>query len=425
MRRPEKDAIPAPSTGPLERRLGTSDAVVIGLGAMIGAGIFAALGPAAESAGAAMLLSLAIAAVIAWCNATASAELAANSPESGGTYVYGRERLGEWWGFLAGWGFVAGKTASCAAMALAFGAYLVPDLTRPLAVAAVIMLTALNYRGISRTLSATRVLLALVLACLAGVVVASLFGGTVETGNLDPFFDVGPYGILQGAAILFFAFAGYARIATLGEEVRDPARTIRRAVPVALGIAVAVYALVIASALLAVGPAALAASEAPLETAVSAGSFEWFSPAVKAGAAIASLGVLLSMIAGVSRTTLAMARRRDLPGYLAAVHPTYRVPHHADIVIAVLVCAIVLLTDIRGAISFSAFTILLYYAIANASALKLSESERTRSRALFVLGLAGCLLLAATLPPGAVLAGLGVLAAGVAGRALSLRRRAV
>jgi basic amino acid/polyamine antiporter, APA family len=413
----------SPPTGTLARRLGTSDAVVVGLGAMIGAGIFAALGPAAEAAGAAMLVSLAIAAVIAWCNATASAELAANSPESGGTYVYGRERLGDWWGYLAGWSFVTGKTASCAAMALAFGAYVAPDLTRPLAVAAVVLLTALNYRGISRTLSATRVILAFVLACLAGVVVSSLFGGTADSANLEPFFDVGPYGVLQGAAILFFAFAGYARIATLGEEVREPARTIRRAVPVALGLAVAVYAAVIASALLAVGPAALAGSAAPLETAVSAGSFDWFSPAVKAGAAIASLGVLLSMIAGVSRTTLAMARRRDLPGYLAAVHPAHRVPHHADIAVALLVCAVVLLTDLRGAISFSAFTILLYYAIANASALKLGPAERTRSRLIFILGLAGCLILAATLPPAAVLAGFGVLAAGIAGRALSLSRR--
>jgi APA family basic amino acid/polyamine antiporter len=229
--------------------------------------------------------------------------------------------------------------------------------------------------------------------------------------------------VLQGAAILFFAFAGYARVTTLGEEVRDPARTVRKAVPIALGAAVAVYALVIASALLAVGPAALAASPAPLETAVSAGSFEWFSPAVKVGAAVASLGVLLSMIAGVSRTTLAMARRRDLPGYLAAVHPAYRVPHHADIAIAAIVCAVVLLTDLRGAIAFSAFTILLYYAIANASALRLSAAERTRPTWIFKLGLAGCLVLVAALPPATVVAGVIVLAAGVTGRAISLSRR--
>lgn len=400
----------------LARLLGTSDAVVIGLGAMIGAGIFAAIGPAAEAAGAAMLLSLAIAGFVAWCNATSSAELAANSPESGGTYVYGRERLGEWWGYLAGWAFVTGKTASCAAMALVFGAYVSPDLMRPLAIAAVILLTALNLRGIQRTLSATKVILAIVLACLAGIVVATVFGGEADAANLEPFFDSGPYGVLQGAAILFFAFAGYARIATLGEEVRDPARSIRRAVPIALGIALAVYAVVIAASLLAVGPAALATSPAPLETAVSAGGFEWFSPAVTVGAAVASLGVLLSMIAGVSRTTLAMARRHDLPGSLAAVHPVHRVPHRADLAIAAVVCAVVLLVDLRGAIAFSAFTILLYYAIANASALRLSRAESDRSRLIFGAGLAGCLVLAVTLPPGAIAVGLGVLAAGAIAR---------
>ena len=407
----------------LRRQLGTSDAVVIGLGAMIGAGIFAALGPAAEAAGAAMLFSLVIAGAVAWCNATSSAELAANYPESGGTYVYGRERLGEWWGYLAGWGFVTGKTASCAAMALAFGVYVSADLSKPLAVAAVLMLTALNYRGINRTLSATRVILVVVIAVLAGVVIAALFGGEADTAKLEPFFGSGAYGVLQAAAILFFAFAGYARIATLGEEVRDPARTIRRAVPIALGVALLVYAAVILASLLAVGPAALAASAAPLETVVSAGSLEWFSPAVKAGAAIASLGVLLSMIAGVSRTGLAMARRRDLPGYFAAVHPENRVPHHADLAIAVLVSAIILMTDLRGAIAFSAFTILLYYAIANASALTLAPSERTRSRWIFGLGLAGCLILAATLPPGAIAVGTAVLTAGVVGRLIALSRR--
>ena len=405
----------------LLRRLDTSDAVVIGLGAMIGAGIFAALGPAAEAAGAAMLLSLVIAGAVAWCNATSSAELAANYPESGGTYVYGRERLGEWWGYLAGWGFVTGKTASCAAMALAFGAYLSPQLSKPLAVTAVLVLTALNYRGIARTLAATRVILVLVLAVLAGVVIAALFGGEADTANLRPFFDSSAYGVLQAAAILFFAFAGYARIATLGEEVNDPAHTIRRAVPIALGLALLIYATVIISSLLAVGPAALAASAAPLETVVSAGDLEWFSPAVKAGAAIASLGVLLSMIAGVSRTSLAMARRRDLPNCLAAVHPVYRVPHHADLAIAALVCAIVLVTDLRGAIAFSAFTILLYYAIANASALTLAPSERTRSRWIFGLGLAGCLILAAAVPTGAIAAGAAVLAAGAIGRLLARR----
>lgn len=132
----------------LARRLGTADAVVIGLGSMIGAGVFAAFAPAAEAAGAGLLIGLGIAAAVAYCNATASAQLAAQYPTSGGTYLYGREQLGDWWGFLAGWGFVIGKTASCAAMALTFAAYAAPaGWQRPVAVAAVVGLAAVNYRG--------------------------------------------------------------------------------------------------------------------------------------------------------------------------------------------------------------------------------------------------------------------------------------
>src|SRR3982750_4077347 len=111
---------------PLRRRLTLADAVVVGLGAMIGAGVFTAFAPAAAAAGAGLLPALAVAAVVAWCNATSSARLAARYPESGGSYVYGRERLGPFWGYLAGWSFVVGKTASCAAMALTVGAYLWP-----------------------------------------------------------------------------------------------------------------------------------------------------------------------------------------------------------------------------------------------------------------------------------------------------------
>ena len=143
----------------LARRLGTADAVTIGLASMIGAGVFSAFAPAAEAAGAGLLVGLAVAAFVAYCNAVASAQLAARYPTSGGTYVYGRERLGEWWGFLAGWGFVVGKTASCAAMALTFGHYSLPEAARPLAIAAVATVTAVNYFCIRKTLGATRIIL--------------------------------------------------------------------------------------------------------------------------------------------------------------------------------------------------------------------------------------------------------------------------
>jgi APA family basic amino acid/polyamine antiporter len=396
----------------LARKLGTADAVVIGLGAMIGAGVFAALAPAARAAGDGLLIGLLVAAFIAYCNATSSAVLAALYPESGGTYVYGRKRLGETWGFLAGWCFVIGKLASCAAMALTFAAYAAPAFARPLAVLAVVVLTTVNYFGVAKTAFATRVIVAVVLACLAVVVTAALFGGTADPQRAVPTLGKGWNGILQAAAFMFFAFAGYARIATLGEEVIAPERTIPRAIPIALGIVLAVYAIVAISALAALGADALAAATAPLAAAVTSGRFAGWVPIVRVGAAVACLGVLLSLLAGISRTTFAMAANGDLPRWLASVHPRYRVPDRAEVAAGAIVVAIVVVADIRDAIGFSSFAVLLYYAIANASAITLDRAQRRRSLALPVAGLFGCVLLASSLPLPAVAAGGALVVAG-------------
>jgi len=395
----------------LARRLGTGDAVMIGLGSMIGAGVFAAIGPAAEAAGGGLLIGLALAAVVAYCNATSSAQLAARYPASGGTYVYGRERLGHLWGFLAGWGFVIGKTASCAAMALTFGAYVDGDLARPLAVGAVVALTTVNLLGVQKTAWLTRVIVAVVLASLAVVVTAGLTSSP-SASNIGPLFDGGLHGILQAGALLFFAFAGYARIATLGEEVRDPARTIPTAIPIALGVALVVYSSVAVVALCAVGPEVLAASGAPLTEVARAGGWAWAVPLVRIGAAVASLGVLLSLLVGVSRTTFAMAGEADLPRWLDAVHPTRRVPHRAELSVAVVVIAVVLVADVRGAIGFSSFAVLFYYAVANASAYTLDRDERRWPRVLSVLGLIGCVVLAAALPAASAIGGAVLLCGG-------------
>ena len=411
----------------LARRLSTTDAVVVGLGAMLGAGVFSAFGPAAAVAGSGLLVGLGIAAVVAYCNAAASAQLAAVYPVSGGTYVYGRERLGPTWGFVAGWGFVIGKTASCAAMALTFGAYAVegPEWAqRLLGLAAVLVLTAANYRGVGKTALLTRVLVVATLAVLGLVVVLALSGGSMSADHLDGWSSAGPYDVLQAAGLLFFAFAGYARIATLGEEVRDPSRAIPRAILVALAIVVVVYAAVGVSVLLASGPEAIADSTAPLATAVDVAGAAWAEPVVRVGAAVASLGALLVLIAGVGRTSLAMAREGDLPRVLDAVHPRFRVPHHAELAVAAVVGVLVLTVDLRGVIGFSSFGVLTYYAIANASAYTQPAEQRRWSRGWNVLGLSGCAVLAVTLPPSAVAIGAGMLAVGLAGRRIVQRRRA-
>jgi len=389
----------------LARRLGVGDAVVIGLGAMIGAGVFAAPGPAAAAAGSWLLAGLVLAAFVAYCNATSSAQLAALYPEAGGTYVYARKRLGGYWGFLAGWSFVVGKTASLSAMALTFGAYVAPEYARPIGIGAVVTLTVVNYLGVEKTARLTRVIVTLVLAALAVVVSATWFGGDATLGNLDPSLPGGPYGVLQSGGLLFFAFAGYARLATLGEEVRDPQVTIPKAIPLALGLVVALYAIVLGGALLAVGPTTLAEAPAPLVAAVEGSRWAGLAPAVQVGAAVAAAGVLLSLLAGVSRTTLSMARRRELPGFLDAVHPRHRTPYRAEFAAGAIVCAIVLVADLRGAIGFSSFAVLTYYALANASAWTLGGEERRWPRWIAGAGVVTCVVLAVTLPVIAVVGG--------------------
>ncbi|GII66039.1 conserved hypothetical transport protein [Sphaerisporangium krabiense] len=403
---------PTPPAG-LARRLGVGDAVVIGLGAMIGAGVFAAFAPAAAAAGDALLPALGLAALVAYCNATSSARLAARHPLSGGTYVYGRERLGEVWGYLAGWAFVAGKTASCAAMALVVGAYLWPGHEHPVAVAAVVALTALNDAGVRKAAWATRLIVAVVLLTLAVAVAACLAGGRAGLAGQEPLATTAG-GVLQAAALLFFAFAGYARITTLGEEVRDPARTIPRAVPIALGITLLVYAAVAVALLAALGPDRLARATAPVADAVRAAGAGPLVPLVTVGAATAALGSLLALLLGVSRTVLAMARDGHLPRALDAVHPRTGVPHHAQTATGLVVAVIAAVADVRGAIGFSSFGVLVYYAIANASALRLTPAEHRPPRVVPVAGIAGCLALAFSLPAASVVSGGAVLAAGLA-----------
>ena len=404
--------------GAVQRRLGSADAVVLGLSSMIGAGVFAAFAPAAAAAGSGALIGLAVAGVVAYCNATSSAALAAEHPESGGTYVYGRERLGHWSGFTAGWGFVVGKTASCAAMALTFATYTAPEHAGPVAAVAVAALVAVNCSGVTRTARLARVLLAVTLLALSVVLVGVFGGGGLDVDQLAGTGRTGsPRNVLQAAGMLFFAFAGYARIATMGGEVRAPEKTIPRAIPIALGVALVLYAAVGTGLLFALGPDRLATSRAPLADAVRAGDLAGLAPAAGAGAAVASLGALLALITGVGRTTLAMARRRDLPRWLSAVHPQSHVPHRAEIVLGAVVCALVLTADLRTTIGFSSFGVLVYYAITNAAAFTLPRGSRP-PRWSAVLGLVGCLVLAGTLPWGSIAAGLGVLAVGWAGRAL-------
>jgi APA family basic amino acid/polyamine antiporter len=406
---------------------------VLGLAAMLGAGVFTVFGPAARSAGAWLPLAIVLAGVVAACNAVSTADLAANHPESGGGYVYGRRYLAPWAGRLAGVAFLAGKTASAAAAAGVFAGYVLP--TEPLwvTVPVILVVAGMNTAGVRWTARGAWVLVPGVLGVLAVVVVASVLrrpepvelstaagaADAVGTGLVGAAVQVPgpaavhPLGVLTAAGLVFFAFAGYARMATLGEEVCDPERTLRLAIPVALGIALVAYLAVAGALLFSLGPTGLAASGWPLADAVGVTEAPALGVVVRFGAAAASASALLSVLVGLSRTTLAMARRDDLPRWLATIGPR-GTPWRADLVAALVAVVVAVLAGPVAAIALSACCVLVYYAVINCAALRLPAHARRWPRWTALLGLTLCLVLAALLPITQVLVSAVVLVVGLA-----------
>lgn len=387
---------------------------------MIGAGVFVAWAPAAAAAGSWLLLGLLIAGAVALCNAMSSAQLAAQHPESGGTYVYARERLGPAWGHLAGWGFVVGKIASTAAMALAIGAYIWPEQREWVATLAVVAILLVNLGGLSRTVAVTRVLLIVSSLALITVVIGALQRDRSQV-VLASEVDADILGVLRSAGFLFFAFAGYARVATLGEEVREPAVTIPRAIPRALVGVLIIYLVVGSAALYAVPAGALAASDAPLALVMESGRLAEITWIVTAGATVASLGVLLNLIPGVARTVLAMARRRELPAWFAAVDARRSLPIRAEVSVAAVTVILVHTLSITSSIAVSGVAVLMYYALTNLAALRLDIGERRWHPSVAVVGLVGCVVLVLALPAEAVLGGAVVILLGVIVRRITTR----
>lgn len=415
------------TTGELRRTLGLADSVVIGLGSMIGAGVYSVWSAASRSSGSLVLAGLAIAAVVASINALASARLAALHPRSGGTYIYGRERLGPVWGFTAGWGFVVGKTASCAAMASTVGAYVLPNHSRSIALASIALITAVNIGGLQRTVAVTRILLVVAAVVLSIVIVSAWSRPGFRPAAALPWSEEAHrssaggaiYDVIQSAGLLFFAFAGYARIATLGEEVQDPQRTIPRAMALSLAGVLVLYVAVGFTVLGSLAPATLAATSDPLRAVVALGKFDNSAPIVRVGATIAALGALLNLLPGVSRTAMAMARNGDLPRYFAHVDVRRSLPVRAEITIACTAALVVVVFDLRSAIGLSGVGVLTYYAITNASAATLASKRRAKLVPWF--GVSACCVLVLSLPPGILLTGSSVLATGLVLRRI-LRR---
>jgi APA family basic amino acid/polyamine antiporter len=430
----------------LRRELGTGGAVLLGLGSILGTGVFVSIGVAAGVAGPAVVLAVAVASLVAAANGLSSAQLAANHPVSGGTYEYGYRYLNPALGFTAGWMFLAAKSASAATAALGFAGYLLAlaagagwigpagtagGVRVATAVGAVAALTLVVVGGVRRSNRLNAVIVVVALGSLAffvaaGAPVALGRGGAGFAPFIQPAGGRGPLAaVAYATALMFVAYTGYGRIATLGEEVRDPRRSIPRAIVVTLLVTLVLYMAVAAVGVGAVGAAGFARgageSAAPLELA--ARSFPLgFAPGVLAvGALVALVGVLLNLILGLSRVLLAMGRRGDVPHLFAGLDEEATTPTAAVVAVGGLIAALALLGDVETTWSFSAFTVLIYYALTNLAALRLPAADRLYPPWIAWAGLAGCLGLAFWVDPVVWAAGLGLIAAGLGWHAVARR----
>lgn len=412
----------------LKRELGVFGATMMGMGSILGTGVFVSIGIASGIAGPAIIVAIGLAALVAVCNGLNSAQLAANHAVSGGTYEYGYKYLNSWFGFTAGWTFLLAKTASAATAALGFGGYLLNllgintrDYLIPLGLAAVVVLTLVVLSGLRRSNVTNIVIVSVTMLALALFVIGGL-PTLVQSGteNFTPFFD--PEGnpianLLQATALMFVAYTGYGRIATMGEEVRDPRRVIPRAIIAAMVLTMVIYLGIALVGVGAVGTEVLAGTPqtqaAPLEMAARQFDLPWVAPLVAAGAITAMLGVLLNLILGLSRVLLAMGRRRDMPTVTARINTQNSTPYVAVAIIGVAVAALVLIGNVKTTWSFSAFAVLIYYAITNLSALQLKREERLYPKWIGWVGLAACLFLAFWVEVQIWLIGLGLILVGL------------
>ncbi|MGA2680866.1 MAG: amino acid permease [Candidatus Bathyarchaeia archaeon] len=404
-----------PQGATLKPQLTLFDAVVTGLAAILGAGIFTVIAPATGLAGPAILVSFGIAAFVAFCNVSSSIQLAAVFPRSGGTYEFGRRMLGNWWGFIAGWMFLLANTVGPGVSALAFGSYLhavwpvIPFHGAAIGAAAVMVI--LDATGIHRSVRITGVIVILSIASLLTVIVIGI--PSAHLGNLLPFAPGGVIGVLRATGLLFFAYTGYSRIATLVEEVKNPKRTIPRASLIALGGVTFLYLFVVGTAIAVLGASGVASSPSPLEAMMIAVGSALGVGLVAGGALLTTLNEGLSDLLGVSRVAFAMGREHDLPAGLAKVGAGKN-PWRSVIFVGAITLVVAAFAPLVLSVAVSSFGTLLYYAITNVSALKLPRAQRTFPRALAIAGLAGCLGLALALSPEYIAVGLVILASGAA-----------
>ncbi|MCA8982539.1 MAG: amino acid permease [Planctomycetaceae bacterium] len=422
----------------LRREVGMWGAMLLGLGSIVGTGVFVSLSIAIEVAGSAVLLAIVVSAGVAACNGLSSAQLAANHPVSGGTYEYGYRWLTPALGFQAGWLFLCAKCASAATAALGCAGYLrnlggwhEPVGNVPLACGLVLVMTLLVLSGLRRSNRANALIVSATLVSLSAFVLSGFpqaWQQTLQQDLYDSQSSVSsPFDFLQACALMFVAFTGYGRIATLGEEVHEPRKTIPQAILATLVVSALLYLSVGWICLAAVhdaGPATATESlSAPLVQYARQFGGVWVVWMVSAGAVTAMLGVLLNLILGLSRVVLAMGRHGDIPERFAKLDASCTTPTAAVLGVGILVGMLTLIGNVKTTWSFSAFTVLVYYALTNLAALRLSVAERLYPRWISWLGLLGCLSLAFWVEPVVWQTGLLLMAIGWIYHAFVQRRK--
>lgn len=394
----------SPHSSPASHKVSLLGATFIGVASMLGAGVFVVFSPAAALAGNLLLLATALAGFVAFLNASSVAKLAKLVTEPGGTYAFAKHFLNQDWAFLAGAAFVIGKIGSLASISLAVAIYLYPEQPVFVAVGAVLITTVLNLFGVSRAAAAAGLLVMPVFILLAMV---SIGGFTVSRGEaLAP----GTIeGMLSASALIFFAFAGYARVATLGDEVRNPERNIPRAMMIALAIVVLLYLSVAAALQRGLGEI-LKVNSAPV-IEFSASFLPWIpAQLVLVVAAMSCLAGLLSLLTGVSRTISAMALDGELPRLLSVKSAKSRVPVVAQVLLALAVVALLLVENLVWTISVSSFSILLYYFVAHLCVLTPKADPTFPQKFVAWLGGLACALIALFAPLQGIAIAIGLLA---------------
>ncbi|MEM3403486.1 MAG: amino acid permease [Nitrososphaeria archaeon] len=356
----------------LKRTLGIVDATSIGLGAIIGAGIFVVLGVAAGASGPGVVISVILAAVVSSFTAMSFASLGSTIPKEGGAYEYAYELLSPSLGFLTGWMWIFGQLVGGAAVSLGLAEYFslfIPIPIKFTAVAACLLFTILNTFGVKESSFANNVMVAFKVGVLCVFIVVGI--PHIQIANFSTIFATKFPAIINGAALIFFAFLGYGRITTLSEEVKNPRKVIPLSILLALGISALLYLLVSFTALGIASSEELSNSGSPLADVMKKTGNDLAVALVSLGGVIATISVLLTTLLGVSRVVFAMSRNRQIPERVNAIHPKFCTPYISILLSGILMALIALLGDLKQVLSLATFTIISTHVLVNYSALKI------------------------------------------------------